>query len=99
MSRLRACLLIAVLAAAPGCGIGQGQLADQVFRPGPARYQQLRATRFDPYSQQEQFAGPRDSTMRPRDALRPMPEPARGRWPTWGLPRFGVWGTNRDDGM
>jgi hypothetical protein len=84
--------LMAVMALVlTGCGIGQGQVRRQVFRPGPWEYQERRAIKFDPYSQQEEHLGPRDSTTRPRDYYRPIPEPARGRWPQWGAPRFRFW--------
>ncbi|HVA48951.1 MAG TPA: hypothetical protein VNH11_21470 [Pirellulales bacterium] len=81
---------LAVLAlGVAGCGIGQGQLARQIFRPGPFEYQKQQAVRFDPYAEQETFSHNRDDTMRPRDYSRPIPEPARGRWPQWGAPRYG----------
>ena len=91
MSLTRLVLVALFATAAPGCGIGQGQLRNQVFRPGPAQYQQQQAVRFDPYSEQETYTGPRDSSARPRDYIKPNPEPTRGRWDTWGLPRFGYW--------
>jgi hypothetical protein len=87
--RIFVSLCAVVVLTLTGCGIGQGQLRQQVFRPGPARYQQERAVKFDPYSEQERYAGPRDSTSRPRDYYQPNPEPTRGRWLDWGAPRFG----------
>lgn len=89
MRRSHRLLFAAVLACAGGCGIGQGQLRDQVLNPGPVRYQQQRANHFDPYP--ELKVGTPDNTIRPRNYLEPIPEPARGRWPQWGLPRFGYW--------
>ena len=91
MSRLSLSLAAAMALATAGCGIGQGQLRQQFFRPGPTAYQQQRAVKFDPYSEQERYAGPRDSTTRPRDYYQPNPEPTRGRWFDWGAPRFGFW--------
>ena len=72
---------IVVLCAAAGCSnVGQGKLVDETLHPGPAEYQRKRATQFDPYSEQEAYAGPRDSTMRPRDYAEPIPEADRARW-------------------
>lgn len=83
---------LAVLAiSAAGCGgIGQGQLAQRIFRPGPFQYQKQQAVRFDPYNEQD-FAHNGNDSVRPRDYYKPIPEPARGRWPEWGAPRFGYW--------
>ncbi|MGH7138117.1 MAG: hypothetical protein ACREHD_20385 [Pirellulales bacterium] len=90
MSRTRWLIAsLAVLVTLAGCGVGQGQVRRQVFRPGTFEYQKRRAIRFDPYSEIELGTGPRDSTTRPRDYYRPIPEPARGRWLDWGAPRFG----------
>ncbi|HVX10006.1 MAG TPA: hypothetical protein VHC22_02280 [Pirellulales bacterium] len=72
-----------------GCGIGQGQLRQRLFRPGSFQYQQQQAVRFDPYSEQATYVGPRDTSPRPRDYYVPNAEPTRGRWDTWGAPRFG----------
>jgi hypothetical protein len=87
--RARILVFAVVALTAAGCGIGQGQLRDQIFRPGPFAYQQQRAVRFDPYSEQDTYTGPRDSTTRPRDYYKPNPEPTRGRWFDWGAQRFG----------
>lgn len=89
MSRARLLLVALIALGTAGCGIGQGQLARRVFRPGPTQYQQQQAVRFDPYSEQDSYLGPRDSTTRPRDYIKPNAEPTRGRWDTWGAPRFG----------
>ena len=90
MSRTRLLVAsLAVMVTLAGCGIGQGQVRRQVFRPGSWEFQKRRAIRFDPYSQIELGTGPRDSTTRPRDYYRPIPEPARGRWQEWGAPRYG----------
>jgi hypothetical protein len=91
VTRISLSLCAAVALSVAGCGFGQGQLRQQIFRPGPTQYQQQRAVKFDPYSEQERYAGPRDSTMRPRDYYQPNPEPTRGRWLDWGAPRFGFW--------
>jgi hypothetical protein len=89
VSRTGLLLLAAAVAGVAGCGIGQGQLRQQIFRPGPAQYQQQRAVKFDPY--QEQEVGTPDNSSRPRDYYLPNAEPTRGRWDTWGAPRFGFW--------
>ena len=87
----RTCILLLAIGVlgAGGCGIGNGQLRDRVFRPGPFQYQQQQAVRFDPYSEQDTYLGPRDTTTRPRDYYKPNAEPTRGRWLDWGAPRFG----------
>lgn len=88
-------LLISVLLSAAGCNmVGQGKLLDQTLRPGPAAFQKRQATEFDPYSEQERYAGPRDTTMRPRDYSEPIPEPDRARWVTtepWQTPTSSRW--------
>jgi hypothetical protein len=79
--RTRCWLLGTVLLCAAGCSnVGQGQLVDQTLHPGPAEFQQKRATQFDPYTEQETYAGPRDASIRPRDYSEPIPEADRGRW-------------------
>jgi hypothetical protein len=82
-------MLALALLGLTGCGMGQGQLRQQFFRPGPSQYQQQRAVHFDPYSEQATYAGPRDTNPRPRDYYVPNAEPTRGRWLDWGAPRFG----------
>lgn len=54
--------------------------------PGPAKAQQRRAVRFDPFMESDmgpysfrQFGGIMDGT-RPRDYAEPMPEVKRARW-------------------
>jgi hypothetical protein len=54
--------------------------------PGPAKSQQRRAVRFDPYMENDigpyafrQFGGIMDGT-RPRDYAEPMTEVKRARW-------------------
>ncbi|MGH7138172.1 MAG: hypothetical protein ACREHD_20670 [Pirellulales bacterium] len=88
-------LLIAVLISVAGCNIvGQGKLLDQTLHPRSFEYQKRQATEFDPYSQQERYAGPRDTTMRPRDYSEPIPEPDRARWVTtepWQTPTSSRW--------
>jgi hypothetical protein len=90
VSRTGVRLLAAITLTMAGCGIGQGQLAQQIFRPGPAPYQQQRAVKFDPFNEQN-YVGTPDNSSRPRDYYQPNAEPSRGRWPTWGAPRFGFW--------
>ncbi len=87
MSRTSVLLFATIALATTGCGIGQGQLWQQIFRPGPAQYQQQRAVKFDPYD--EQIVGTRDNSSRPRDYYQPNAEPTRGRWREWGAPRYG----------
>ena len=90
VSRTSRMLLAAIILMMAGCGIGQGQLWQQIRRPGPTPYQQQRAVRFDPYNEQD-YVGTRDNSSRPRDYYLSNPEPSRGRWPQWGAPRFGFW--------
>ncbi|HWB08523.1 MAG TPA: hypothetical protein VG826_04840 [Pirellulales bacterium] len=90
MSRTGMRLLATVTLVMAGCGIGQGQLRQQIFRPGPAPYQQQRAVRFDPFNEQT-YVGTPDNSSRPRDYYQPNPEASRGRWRDWGAPRFGFW--------
>jgi hypothetical protein len=73
-------------ASAVSCA-GREPLGQKIFSPGPAPYQRQKAQRFDPYNEVQ--VGPRDDTSRPPDYLEPNPEPSRGRWLEWGLPRFG----------
>lgn len=88
MSRTSMLLFAAIALATAGCGIGQGQLRQQIFRPGPAQYQQQRAVKFDPFNEQN-YVGTPDNSSRPRDYYQPNAEPTRGRWPDWGAPRYG----------
>lgn len=69
-----------------GCA-GNEPVRQKLFSPGPALYQRQKAQRFDPYP--EMPVGSRDDQVRPPDYLQPNPEPARGRWLEWGMPRFG----------
>ncbi len=59
----------------------------RVFNPGPVRYQQLRAQKFDPYAEY----GPALGESRPPRGYydQPPPEATRGRWEEWGAPRYG----------
>ena len=52
--------------------------------PGPAKVQQTRALRYDPYPDNE--AGPAMVGVRPREYEIPPPEPSRARWydGNWG---------------
>lgn len=76
--------MLAVLAA--GCA-GNGSLSEKLLHPGPAQYQRQRAEKFDPYN--EISVGSRDDTSRPLGYIEPNTEAARGRWNSWGWPRFG----------
>jgi len=75
--------VIAVVLMAPGCAsLGKPAWLD----PGPARNQQRRAVRFDPFLQTE-VRHDQLSTMdgsRPRDYAEPVPEVTRSRW--WSQP-------------
>ena len=59
----------------------------RIFQPDPVRYQQLRAEKFDPYAEY----GPALGESRPPRGFgdQPLPEATRGRWESWGAPRFG----------
>ncbi len=48
------------------------------FRPGPAKYQQSQAQRFDPYPENE--PGPEIVGSRPQDYQKPPAEVLRARW-------------------
>jgi hypothetical protein len=62
-------LLVLVVAAASGCwGLARPNWCD----PGPARYQQMRAVRFDPYTDNE--LGPPVVGGRPLGYQDPLPE-------------------------
>ena len=87
-SILRRCCTLAVLAAivAPGCAsLGKPSWPAS----GPARSQQRRATRFDPFPQDDigpyafRTYGIMDGA-RPRDYAEPVPEVRRARW--WSQP-------------
>ncbi|MEI6635604.1 MAG: hypothetical protein WCO99_03480 [Planctomycetota bacterium] len=77
---------LAFAATSTGCAsLGKPQWLD----PGPARNQQRRAVRFDPFMQND--IGPslfrQYSTLdgtRPRDYAEPVPEVKRSRW--WSQP-------------
>lgn len=89
MSRLSRILAsVAMLAACTGVGctaLGRPDWLD----PGPARSQQRRAVRFDPFMQDDigpyafRQYGIMDGT-RPRDYNEPVPEIRRSRW--WSQP-------------
>jgi hypothetical protein len=57
------------------------------FNPGPAKYQQQRAQRFDPYPDND--IGPPVIGGRPPEFSRPPAETTRARWNQWGAPRYG----------
>ena len=74
------------LATASGCAsLGKPDWLD----PGPARSQQRRAVRFDPYLQDDMIPSslrlPLTDGLRPRDFAVPVPEVRRSRW--WAEPR------------
>jgi hypothetical protein len=79
-------LVVALALVATGCAsLGKPEWLD----PGPARNQQRRAVRFDPFMQND--IGPslfrQYSTLdgtRPRDYAEPVPEVKRSRW--WSQP-------------
>jgi hypothetical protein len=79
-------LAVALAATATGCAsLGKPQWLD----PGPARNQQRRAVRFDPFMENDigpslfRQYGTLDGT-RPRDYAEPVPEVKRSRW--WSQP-------------
>lgn len=83
----RSCTLVALVAlAASGCA-SLGKPA--WLEPGPARSQQRRAARFDPFPQDDigpyafRTYGIMDGA-RPRDYAEPVPEVRRARW--WSQP-------------
>lgn len=80
--RLPACVLLLVCTAG-GCALlGKPAWLD----PGPARNQQRRAVRFDPFLQTD-VRHDQLSIMdgsRPRDYVEPTPEVTRSRW--WSQP-------------
>jgi hypothetical protein len=49
------------------------------LRPGNAQQQQMQATRFDPYPENE--PGPKMVGVRPQGYENPVPEVDRARWP------------------
>jgi hypothetical protein len=82
MHRLRGCLLLLACTAGGCASLGKPAWLD----PGPARNQQRRAVRFDPFLQTE-VRHDQLSTMdgsRPRDYSEPVPEVTRSRW--WSQP-------------
>lgn len=52
------------------------------FAPGPAKEQQARAERFDPYPSKD--IGPSVVGTRPREFAQPYAEPLRNQWEQWG---------------
>jgi hypothetical protein len=81
-SRSIVVILAATALLAPGCAsLGRPDWLD----PGPARNQQRRAVRFDPYMQDDigPYAFRQYGIMdgsRPRDYSEPVPEVKRSRW-------------------
>jgi len=78
----RVVALLVVAGLLPGCAsLGRPAWLD----PGPARQQQRRAVRFDPFLQEDigpyafRQYGIMDGT-RPRDYAEPVPEVRRARW-------------------
>ena len=85
-SRLLLSALALALATCSGCAsLGKPDWLD----PGPARSQQRRAVRFDPYLQDDMIPSslrlPLTDGLRPRDFAVPVPEVRRSRW--WAEPR------------
>ena len=85
-SRLLLPALALALATCSGCAsLGKPDWLD----PGPARLQQRRAVRFDPYLQDDMIPSslrlPLTDGLRPRDLAVPVPEVRRSRW--WAEPR------------
>jgi len=81
MRTLSATLVLLCAAACPGCAsLGKPDWLD----PGPARLQQRRAVRFDPYLQDDiapsSLRLPLMDGARPRDFADPVPEVRRSRW-------------------
>jgi hypothetical protein len=80
--RPTACVLLLVCAAGGCASLGKPDWLD----PGPARNQQRRAVRFDPFLQTD-VRHDQLSIMdgsRPRDYVEPTPEVTRSRW--WSQP-------------
>lgn len=82
---LRMLVVGAIVAAICGCAsLGKPTLPAS----GPARMQQRRAVRFDPYPQDDigpyLFREPLMDGSRPRDYNEPVPEIRRSRW--WSQP-------------
>ena len=60
-------------------GSGCSSLAlPRLMAPGSSEYQQRQAHQFDPYP--DDSIGPRNDGPRPRDFIKPPPEPVRARW-------------------
>jgi len=57
---------------------GACQSPPRLFHPGTAEQQQQRATRFDPYAEND--IAPAIAGARPREYDKPLAEPARARW-------------------
>jgi len=68
-------LLGVVLIAGAGC---YDMSPPQLFNPGPSKYQQLRAERFDPYPEND--IAPAMGGGRPPSFEKPVAEPSRARW-------------------
>ena len=80
--RLPACVLLLVCTTGGCASLGKPDWLD----PGPARNQQRRAVRFDPFLQTD-VRHDQLSIMdgsRPRDYVEPTPEVTRSRW--WSQP-------------
>jgi len=78
MRRLVPVLMVILTAAAVG-GCGPRFAVPSLYHPGPAKVQQLRAERFDPYPQdvsRSEMVG-----VRPREYEKPTDEPNRAQWP------------------
>jgi hypothetical protein len=65
----------ALLTGAAGCS---DMSPPDLFNAGPARYQQLRAERFDPYPEND--IAPAVVGGRPLGYQKPIAEPSRARW-------------------
>ncbi|MFO0898342.1 MAG: hypothetical protein U0836_13040 [Pirellulales bacterium] len=50
----------------------------QLFNPGPTKYQQMQAQRFDPYPEND--IAPDGGGGRPLGFQKPVAEPSRARW-------------------
>jgi hypothetical protein len=68
-------VVVAILAGASGCS---DMSPPDLFNAGPARYQQMRAQRFDPYPEND--IGPEVVGGRPLGYQKPVAEPSRARW-------------------
>ena len=76
-----------LVCAAVGCNRDPHEFGSpKVLGPGTATQQQARATRFDPYPENE--PGPALTGVRPREYDRPIPEVDRSRWQRETAPGF-----------